>query len=179
MSRLAAERYASALWELAEEKGCVEEVAQGLVGVKTSLLKGADIGKRFFDRRTRSAEKKQIVTEHLAPNRHALVGNLLKLLVDKNREGILLGVIVCFFEMMEQKKGILHVAVESAMELDEEQKTRLVEQLAKATGKTVVPTINVVPELIGGMRLTMESRLIDGTVRASLDKLGARLRAAV
>lgn len=179
MAHAAADRYASALYELAVERNVVQEVGVSLNEARSTLTGDGDLGRRFFDRRTKSAGKKGIIAEHLAPGRHPYVGNLLHLLVDKNRVDLFLAIVLSYFERLEEEQDILRVQVESALPLDDSQAQRLVEQLSQATGKQVVPEIRVVPELIAGMRLFVGSRLIDGTVRSRIERLGERLKAAV
>jgi len=59
--------------------------------------------------------------------------------------------------------------------LSDAQKTRLVDALAKATGKRVNLKVVVDPSVIGGVVATVGDDVIDDSVRTRLDQVKARL----
>jgi len=179
MSVAAAQRYAGALFELAVEKGAVDEVAEGLLGVRKALQDDAGAAKDFFAPRVTAQEKRRIADSKLLGDVHPLVANLVRLLIDRRREGSLWSLILCFFELREQSEGVLRLTVETARPLGEEGKAGLTEKLSKATGKTVIPDVSDNAELLGGMRITVGSTRIDGSLRRSLETLGKRLKSAL
>ncbi len=179
MSVAAAKRYAEALFELAGEKGVLEPVSEGLLKVREALKGDAQGAKTFFAARVPAAEKRRLADEKFLVGVHDYVANTVRLLVDRRREGGLMTLILHFFELREQAEGILHADVEVAREMDEEARRALTDKLSQVTGKKVVANVQVNPDLIGGMRVCIGSTLIDGSLKKSLDALGARLKAAV
>lgn len=179
MSAQAAKRYAEALFELASEKNVLEPVSEGLMKVKEALGANADVAKIFFGARVPSAEKHKIAEENLLDGVHEYVANLVRLLVDRRREGGLMSLILHFFELREEAEGILHADIEVAREMSAEDLAALTEKLSATTGKKVVPNVSVNADLIGGVRIRIGSKLIDGSLKKSLDTLGTRLKAAV
>jgi F-type H+-transporting ATPase subunit delta len=65
--------------------------------------------------------------------------------------------------------------VESAQELDAAQRQSLMDKVAQATGRTPEPTFVVRPEIIGGVRVTYDNLVIDGSLRGGLDRLRERI----
>ena len=61
--------------------------------------------------------------------------------------------------------------VRSAVELTEDQRTRLAAALEKATGKAVEVKVIVDPSVLGGLVATVGDTVIDGSVRHRLDQL--------
>lgn len=179
MSVAAANRYAEALFELASEKNVLEPVSEGLLKVKDALGQGSDASKTFFGARVPAAEKRKLADEKLLSGVHEYVANLVRLLVDRRREGGLMSLILRFFELREAAEGILHAEVEVAREMSDEDLASLTQKLSDLTKKKVVPSVSVNAELIGGLRIRIGSNLIDGSLKKSLDTLGARLKAAV
>lgn len=179
MSVAAAKRYAEALYELACDKNVLDEVSQGLLKVREALGANPDAAKTFFGDRVTSDEKTKVAKEKLLNGVHEYVANLVRLLIDRRREGGLLTLILTFFELREAADGVVHARVEVAQAMTDEELAALTEKLSSVTKKKVISEIEVVPDLIGGVRITIGSTLIDGSLKRSLETLGARLKAAV
>jgi F-type H+-transporting ATPase subunit delta len=67
--------------------------------------------------------------------------------------------------------------VQSAFELNEAQLKDLVERLEKRTGRKVRPHVSVDRELIGGVKIVLGDKVIDGSARAQLAALETALKA--
>ena len=63
------------------------------------------------------------------------------------------------------------VTVESAVELDEATRQRVVAGLAKQYGPDLVAQYQVNPALIGGLRIRVGNDVFDGSVQGRLDRL--------
>lgn len=63
------------------------------------------------------------------------------------------------------------VTVESAVELDETTRQRVVAGLAKQYGPDLVAQYQVNPALIGGLRIRVGNDVFDGSVQGRLDRL--------
>ena len=74
-----------------------------------------------------------------------------------------------------ERYGIITADIQSAVPLSDAQKSRLREKLSALTGKTVELSCKVDPALIGGIRLTVNNTLFEGSVRAKLDQMRASL----
>ena len=67
------------------------------------------------------------------------------------------------------------MTVVSAVALDAAQESELVGKLEKLTGKKIQLEKTVDPSVMGGIRLQMEGRQMDGTVKNKLDAIRSRL----
>ncbi len=63
------------------------------------------------------------------------------------------------------------VTVESAVELDEATRQRVVAGLAKQYGPDLVADYQINPSLIGGLRIRVGNDVFDGSVQGRLDRL--------
>jgi F-type H+-transporting ATPase subunit delta len=84
----------------------------------------------------------------------------------------------CFDEFEEryyETHGIVRAKAESAVPLTEEQKERLTARVEALTGKKAELSCTVDPTLIGGLRLTVNNRLYEGSVKAKLKEIGESL----
>ena len=65
------------------------------------------------------------------------------------------------------------VTVESAVELDEATRQRVVAGLAKQYGTDLVADYQINPSLIGGLRIRVGNDVFDGSVQGRLERLAA------
>lgn len=65
----------------------------------------------------------------------------------------------------------------SASAVDEGQKSRIAASLRQRLGREIRISLKLDPALIGGARLQIGDRVIDGSVRTGLDKLATALSA--
>jgi F-type H+-transporting ATPase subunit delta len=74
-----------------------------------------------------------------------------------------------------QARGAEPLTVTSAKQLSPQELNVLVARLQKIYGKTFDVTQNVDPNLIGGVRIMMGDRRIDGSVEGRLEELSRTL----
>lgn len=103
--------------------------------------------------------------------------NFLRLLVANGRLGLLPDIALRFDVLKAQAENMLDVTLESATPVSAEQQARIVASLQKRFGRQIQLHINIRQDLIGGARLQVGDRVIDGTVRTGLEKLATTLRA--
>ena len=77
--------------------------------------------------------------------------------------------------MLDARQGITQATVTSAADLTAEERAELDAALAKLTGKKVQAQFHTDPALIGGAVVRIGSTIYDGSVRAQLDRLRARM----
>jgi F-type H+-transporting ATPase subunit delta len=70
---------------------------------------------------------------------------------------------------MERRK----VTVESAVELDEATRQRVIAGLSKQYGPDLVADYQINPALLGGLRIRVGNDVFDGSVQGRLDRLAA------
>jgi F-type H+-transporting ATPase subunit delta len=104
-----------------------------------------------------------------------LVRNLLRLLIDKGRGAEVEEVAAEFERLAALEEGRLTVELTTAFELSDDEAHSIVEQIERASGRTVEATRAVDPALIGGIVLQAGSRRVDASVRGRLERLRRQL----
>jgi F-type H+-transporting ATPase subunit delta len=104
-----------------------------------------------------------------------LVHNLLRLLIDKGRGGEVEEVAAEFERLAAIEEGQLSVELTTAFELDDDEARAIVEQIQRASGRTVEATRAVDPALIGGIVVQAGTRRVDASVRGRLERLRRQL----
>ncbi len=174
-----AERYAIALYELAEADKELDAVADDLRGIGALIEGSADlkrlIGSPLF---YRDDQAKGI----LAVLEKAGVSDLTRRFVGviaRNRRLFALPAIVeQFLELLATRRGEVKANVAAATELTETQIENLTAALKKALGGKVVVETKVEPNLIGGLVVRVGSRMIDTSIQTKLQRLQLAMKGA-
>lgn len=167
-----AERYATALFELAESQGALDQVAGDLKTLKAMVRASADL-RRLLDSPvlTRAETGKAIAALAEAAKFSPLSANFLGLLAKNRRLFSLIGVIDAYLGRLAAKRGELSANVASAVPLSQAQQDALVSSLKSAFGGNVAVDVTVDPALLGGMVVKVGSRMVDSSLKTKLQHL--------
>jgi F-type H+-transporting ATPase subunit delta len=170
---IVARRYAQALFRAAHRAGRLEAVSEdlkNLAGLIASMEGGVSL--RKYLESPRGTEGKRALLHRAFQGRVSeMTFAFLELLLDKKRLSRLPDIIRRFEEYVREQQGIVRAEVRTAMPLDPDQLERLRLRLARLTGKTVEIAGRVDPDILGGVVVTYENQIIDGSVRRGLDDL--------
>ncbi len=173
-----ARRYATAVFSLASEAKAVERVGDDLAAVRRAIDEDAAT-KNFFvapiiDRK----EKERVLLAAFEGKMHDVALHTVLLLVRKRRETLLGELVVEYKKLELAARGAEPLGVTMAKELASDDLRAMVDRLERAYGKRFDVTVKVDPSLIGGVRLMMGDRRIDGSVAGRLEELTRTLFAA-
>jgi F-type H+-transporting ATPase subunit delta len=149
-----ARRYATAIFGLAQERGAVEEVGRDLRAIFDAIASDDTVQRFFFAPVINRKEKTQIITDAFARSVHQIALHSVLLLIRKRREPL---------------------EIVSARELGRDDIEALVDRLSRLYKTRFVVTQRVDPGLIGGIRITMGDRRIDGSIAGRLNDLARAL----
>ena len=107
-----------------------------------------------------------------------VVRRLMHLLVERDRVPILPAISEAYALAWNEAQGVVAAVAVSAVELDGPQKQALGEALEKAVGKAVELQTRVEASVLGGLRVTLGGRTLDGTVQSQLQALRRSLQGA-
>ena len=170
-----ARRYATALYEEADDTGVLEDVDDDVLMLRESL-ESTDQLLRFFKSPIISKEKKESVIQSLLGDRvEALLVRFLRLLVHKDRETMTKEVLDAYQSLRDEQRGIVNAHVTVAHPIPEEDREALVDTLEKQTGKSVRLHLTENPDLVGGVVIRIGDHVFDGSVRNKLSNLHDRL----
>jgi len=166
-----ARRYALAVFELAQEARAVDAVGRDLHVLTDAIYEDA-VSKSFFlspviDRK----EKVRAFTAAFAGKTEDVALHTILLLVRKRREALLSEIVRQYDALQLEARGEEPLTVTSARELSPAELRSLVERLERLYEKRFSATQTVQPDLIGGVRIMMGDRRIDGTVEGRLEEL--------
>lgn len=102
--------------------------------------------------------------------------NFLRLLIVKNRILAVIKIYDEFQKLHAEYNNILHVKVVSAFALSQDEQERLSNSLHKKYQHTIDLCLEVKPDLIGGLIIYIDDKVIDASVVGQLQRLSKLLR---
>ncbi|NUQ35385.1 MAG: ATP synthase F1 subunit delta [Planctomycetaceae bacterium] len=171
----AARQYAQALLEIGQERNKIGAIFDELMAVDEAYRKDKAFRNFFTSPKVSPEMKWKIIKDSIGVKMSEEVRNFLGLLIQKRREALLDNIMDSFARYRDDVEHRVHVFVESAKPLGTAEKDQLANLIAKATGKTVALHDSVREELIGGLRIRIGDRLLDGTILRGLKELSSRI----
>jgi F-type H+-transporting ATPase subunit delta len=121
-------------------------------------------------------EKIAVLRKAIGGSVSELVEDFLCVLVRNGRGGFLAGVAKAYRDLANARAGRVELAVTTAVALDDAQQAQLSAALADLLQAQPVMKLKVDPDVLGGIRVVVGDKVIDGTIRAQLDDLRRRLK---
>lgn len=172
MSSGIADRYATALFELALDTGAVDQLQSDADALAAAIESSDDLSdvlsSPIYGREdAENAIGKVAEAMGLSP----LTGNTLKLMAQNRRLFAAPALIRAVQAKIADHKGIVTADVVSAKALTKTQSEKLVSKLKAAIGKDVKLNATVDESLIGGLVVKLGSKMIDTSIRSQLGAL--------
>lgn len=167
-----AKKYAQALLELGHEQNILDILYEELKAVTGILSQEKDLQRILYHPQISSEQKKEIWQKLLQGKSHQLTLNFLLLLAERKRDEFLLEIFQEFESAIREERKISLAEVTTAVELDDDQKGKLLEKLVKMTGKEKIELeTKVDPRIIGGIIVKVGNVLIDDSIVKHLTSL--------
>lgn len=169
---LLADRYAAALFDLADERKLLDQVADDLRALRGLIDESADLRRLIKSPVLTRAEQANAMAAVAERARlQPVTQNFLGLLGRNRRLFALSDMITGFLSRLAERRGEVTAQVTVAQELTPAQHDALTEQLHNAVGRKVAVDIRVDPSLLGGLVAKVGSRMVDASLRSKLHRL--------
>ncbi len=175
MAKLISKRYAVALFELAKETDKMDLFNQQVELIYDSIKNDKDFLTVLNHPRISGGEKFNLFQNIFKDNISEEILGLISIIVKKNRETEMLEILETFLELVKDYKGITTAYVYSAIALKDEQLAKIKENLSKNLNKEVIIKADVKPELIGGLVINVDGKVIDNSIKSNLENIKKRL----
>ena len=162
--------YAEALFEVAKEKGKLEEIRDQLAQFAEAVAADRDLQVFFFSPYFSSAEKRDGIAKAVTGAEPELV-NFLELLAEKHRMPAIFRIRRTYEELVAEELKQLDVNVTSAIELDDKVVKQVGDEIEKQTGRTVALSATVDDSILGGLVLRVGNMVLDASLRNRLEKM--------
>lgn len=177
-------RYARALLILTEKQvaksgqpllGVLDQTLAELQGLATLVAPGTRAGNYLLNPQVSPADRRKLLEGALQGKVLPSVRVFADLLLRKHRLAQMVGIAHEFQAIVERKKGLERAVAVSAVPLSEAERTRLVAELERYTGKKIVLETQVDATLVGGAYVRIGDRVIDRSVKTLLASIAHQL----
>lgn len=165
-----AHTYARVLFSLAEEAGCVEDVRDDLNLVSVLMEHEPDLGRVLVSPYFSLDDKRRLLHQVLAARIAALTLEFLVILVRHRRTAMLRPVRDLYGQLLDRRNGLSDVTVTLARPQGEQETTRLSRDLESALGRPIRMKVVLDPEIVGGIVIRYDGRVIDNSLRGRLNR---------
>jgi F-type H+-transporting ATPase subunit delta len=166
--------YATALFEAAKEKGRLEPVRDELDQFVTALHEVPELAALLRNPQLDPQTKSEALDAVLA-EADEILRNFLRVVTEKGRSAQIEEIARDFQTLFAAEQQVLKVELTTAFELSDADARDIVQQIERASGRTVEATRSVDPKLIGGIVVTAGSLRVDSSVRGRLERLRREL----
>lgn len=171
-SSIVALRYANALIELAEEAKNAGKVEQDLKDLQAMMAESPEfLGAIRSPVINQDSLSKALAAIADKAKFQDVTKKFLQVLVANRRLNVLDRIAQAYAQLAAKRRGEVSVDVKVAHDLSDAQKKELQAALSKAMGAEVSVRATVEPAILGGMVVTVGSRMIDNSVRRKLERL--------
>jgi F-type H+-transporting ATPase subunit delta len=170
--------YAEALFQVARKSGAggLEAVAQQVDELAQVAAQAAL--RQFAEHPLATSDQVfEVASGVLKTPLGDVASNFLRVLLDNGRLNALPEVAAQFTALKNKHAGVLDATVESAYPIDEPALAQLNALLEQRFGRKLKAKVQLVPELIGGIRVVVGDEVLDTSVRARLEQMKAALMA--
>jgi F-type H+-transporting ATPase subunit delta len=168
--------YAEAAFKLADEAGALARWAEMLAAL---ALVAADARVRAAAANPQLSDEQRagLFISILAGRLTGEAENFVRVLAQNGRLELLPEIRRQFDALKDEREGVVEAAVQSAFELSDAQLKDIVQRLERKTGRKVRAHVSVDRELLGGVKIVLGDKVIDGSARAQLAALESALKA--
>ena len=167
--------YAQALFTVAREAHCVQEVRESLQ-ILAYLLKAEKLFLAFFQsRKITGTQKAGIVLALLKERCHPVAAEFFGLLADAKQWSRFRAIASIYENVARIHLNVVEVTAFSAIKLNPQEQDHIRKALEKALGRTTTMQNVVDPSLIAGLKLRMGNLFLDGSIQQRMNQLRTAL----
>lgn len=169
MAKLVSTTYSEAIFEVALELGCLDDIQKEFGFLTRTLVEYPEYFEIIKSPKINISEKKQVIQETFENQISQTLLNFLKIIIDKKRGSDILDIKRDFDRRVNLHNNVVKATVESVVPLSEVQLKTLQDKLNNMTGKNVEIETLINPVLLGGVLVKMGDQIIDGSVKFKLE----------
>lgn len=178
MAKLVSGTYGEALFELASEKNTVSAMLEEVSGLQMVLKENKVLSVLMNNPKVSKDEREGIIKEVFQGRLSDDLLYFLILLVQKGRYAHVEEILAYFTDRVKEAEGIGTAYITTAVELTPAKKDEIHKKLLATTSYREIEVIyQVDPEIIGGMTVRINDRVVDSSIKTKLEKMERSLLA--
>jgi F-type H+-transporting ATPase subunit delta len=171
ISLAAADIYAEALLELANERDVAEDLFEEFHSLVEYINSDDEFRGFMASFAVDDDDRREVLRRVFKERLSEILLNLMLVLNDHNRAGIVPLVFERFKKLYDEQLNRQDVEVKSAVPLTDEHRAKLSAAVKELTGKQAVLVEDVDPSVLGGVVVQVGDRQFDGSLRTKLSRM--------
>jgi F-type H+-transporting ATPase subunit delta len=172
-----AEVYARSLFEVAKEHDVLDDVHEQLGEFADAVDESRELQVFFFSPYFSSEEKKDAIGKLVEDADEHFV-RFLEMLAERHRMPVVFRIRRELDALWADENRLLPVTITSAVDLDKDTVKKIQKEIEDQTGRRTELTTEVDPDVLGGLAVQVGNAIMDGTVRARLERLRRQVATA-
>ena len=168
--------YAEAAFKLADQAGALAKWSE-MIAALAQVAENERVRVAIADPNLSDAKVAGVFISILSGKLSGEAENFVRVLARNDRLSLLPEIRQQFEVLKNEREGVLEAEVQSAFDLSDAQVADLAQRLEKRTGRKVRTQVKVDKDLIGGVKVVIGDKVIDGSVRGQLAALENALKA--
>lgn len=174
--RLVVKRYAKALLETSVESGEISNLEADMHTLNKILNEAPSIREYCLKSHTKRSEEMDFVRTAFVPYVEEFTARTILIAVGNGRISAIPFLPAAFSSLLEEEGTTVSVLVESARKLESSALTQIKVKMTERTGKKVNIKTKIIPEILGGFRITWQNKIIDMSALGRLRKIRHMLK---
>jgi F-type H+-transporting ATPase subunit delta len=167
--------YAEAAFRLADAQGKLADWSIALANL-SAVAADERVRAAIGDPNLPVAKVAGLIISILAGKLTGETENFVRVLAENGRLEVLGEIRSQYESLKNEREGVVEAEISTAFEMDQAQLADLVARLEKKTGRKVRARVSVDKSLIGGVKIAIGDKVIDGSARAQLAALETALK---
>lgn len=167
--------YGGSLYELASEEQLSDAILEQMIEIKKLFRENPDYLKLLCEPSIKKEERLKMIEDAFGTQAERYLVSFLKMLCERNLLREYEGTVEEFTQRYNSDHNIAEATVISAVALSDSQTQALKAKLEKMSGKTISLSSKLDPSVIGGIKVMVEGKELDGTVMGRLDRISRKL----
>lgn len=166
--------YAEAVFNLAKEGDQLQKWSE-MLALMAGVYADPTMQKALANPKVTTADIEKVMLAVCGERIDGAARNLVQVLVHNGRLAALPEIGELYEQLRAEHEGVVEAKISSAFALEGPQLEQLVSLLARHYRRTVNPSVDVDPELIGGVRIRVGDKVWDASVRGRLQRMADTL----
>lgn len=164
------EIYSDVMFELAEESGLVEQVMDDLEAVASVLKDEPEFLSLLTVGQVKEEEKAKMIRRVFKGRINDLTLDFMCVLAKRNRMNFIHGISDRYEVLLDERKNLHRIDVTLANEPTDQQVEKIKADIKAAIGAEIKLSVEVDPQIIGGIIIRKGDLMVDNSVRTILNR---------
>ena len=165
-----AQTYAEALFSLALDEKKTSLLQEQVKDLSSVIEDNPDF-LMLLDSRFMSVNERKEITEKILKEYDEDLINLIKVIIDHNRVSFIQDIFQAFNSLCNDYKGVKEGLLYSAYPLDKNTINHIKKKISQIEHNEVELITKIDPNLIGGVKVVINSHVYDGSIKNQLEKM--------